>query len=243
MLILSQESYVRNIMKLSLSLPRIMPPVMAVTMEKMVQIDADIEEGDPPTDDDASSTTSETEDDESDADTTGNTSDGPIFALEEYKGSDSFRSPRQKMDDSDDESSSASNESEDTTEDEQSAEDAADENITPQGKLDALMFLSLDFVKMHMLTGEESARTMFEVLWKEFVRVVLPTYHSKHVQYLLFYACRCVCVAVRDCLLKDSSLFLHHEFLLTCVLIVWHRTKVPFLFSVSWTKFAAIISF
>ena len=173
-------------MKLSLSMPRLMPAVMAVTMEKMVQIDADIEEGDPPSDDESSSD-SDSDDQEVAA---VNSSDGPIFALEVDKAGDSFRKPRKGMDDSDDESSEASDESEDTTDDESPADTSVDENMTPQGKLDALMFLSLDFVKLHMLTSGESAKTMFEVLWKEFVRVVMPTYHSKHVQYLLFYACR-----------------------------------------------------
>jgi hypothetical protein len=51
-------------------------------------------------------------------------------------------------------------------------------------KLDALMALSFSFLEQVGGCGAPVVRSVFDTLWKAFVRTVLHTFQSKHVQYV-----------------------------------------------------------
>ena len=161
---------------------------MATLVEKLVQIDSEIArdeeeaEGQQDNDDDASSTSSESTVDSSDSDREDRNARG-LFTMDEMS---SPGHADKSMDDNSDTPSDDDDGSENSDDASVSDEEA---NTSPEGKLDGLMFLLLDYVKLHM-TQRDNASAMFEVLWREFVRVLLPTYQSRCVQFILFYACR-----------------------------------------------------
>ena len=66
-------------------------------------------------------------------------------------------------------------------------------------KLDGMMALCLETVHEFMspesaIFKVENGLSFFELLWYVFQRTILPTHQVKHVQFLLFYACRCVII-------------------------------------------------
>ncbi len=61
-----------------------------------------------------------------------------------------------------------------------------------RGKLDVMMGLCLDLARSFLVDqDQDNAAAFFFFLWSEFHLQILPTHQAKHVQFLLFYACRC----------------------------------------------------
>ena len=56
-------------------------------------------------------------------------------------------------------------------------------------RLDVMMTLTLEFLHGVAAQNAHVAQALFETLWQSFETTILPTYQTKHVQYLLFYLC------------------------------------------------------
>eukprot|EP00040_Diaphanoeca_grandis_P020221 m.107505 g.107505 ORF g.107505 m.107505 type:complete len:739 (-) comp27803_c0_seq1:290-2506(-) len=67
-------------------------------------------------------------------------------------------------------------------------ESNADEVLPPSHKLDVLMRLMFDFMSAIVAADSNHAVVLFDTLWTSFEKYVLPTYKTRHVQYLLFVA-------------------------------------------------------
>jgi RNA polymerase I-specific transcription initiation factor RRN3 len=166
-----QAIYLRYVLELAVALPRLRDDVVCIMLEHLTKLDVDVKE-DP---------------EEEDADEDG-ADHGTMETQFEVELGDSGDEEAYGEGDED----VASEVSEDW-EDEHNGSDSelgaeADED-SPKAKLDALMCLAMDYVGYHVNQSPEELEALFAVLMREFERIVLPTYQTKHVQFLLFYAC------------------------------------------------------
>ena len=162
-----QKAFTTNSLKLSIHVPRVLQTVIGVLLDKMVQIDADI--------------TDETEEDGSDDDSDSGDDADPTVGI--FTADDDVV----VMDATENEPQASESGSDDTAENEEEVDEDA-----PESKLDAMMGLMFEFIRTRLADEEDpsTASNLFDILWREFVRVVLPTHRSKHTQYLLFYLAR-----------------------------------------------------
>lgn len=168
------ESFVRNILNLCLKLPRILPEVVALVIDHMVQLDVEIED----CDDDDPNQVSEDEDDEDEE-----SLEQSMFVVDLDE-----QSQAEGQDWSDENGSESEDSDDDDSDDDLRQDDQLEDD--PRTKLDNLMLLSFEFIKFHFLKNDDSTVKLFEILWSNFCKTLLPTFRCKHVQYLLFFMCR-----------------------------------------------------
>jgi RNA polymerase I-specific transcription initiation factor RRN3 len=209
----TQVCYLRCVLNLCLRVERLVSEVFGLIIEKLVQIDAEIKDDDDDEDDDdeddhdsdGSDSNDEPEQEEMftlEMDTAPvarsvaaraiQRSQGSSLSVGSYSDADlpsgnelSFSDNEMGGSDTDSESGQASSKIKAVD-----PEKFARQEKDPKHVLDAMMILVFEFIKYRFTLEEEKMVSMFEDLWNQFTRVILPTYRSKHVQYLIFFATR-----------------------------------------------------
>jgi hypothetical protein len=225
-----QVSYVRCILTLCLRQPDLVPSVMATLFEKLVQIDAEIHEEDEEEEDDAQHSSARHAQGDDDV---GSANSNSMLGDEMFQVEIDTQSaqPHQLGSmhvgsylDSDLPSGNELSESEHSGSDDDSDDggdavreegEEAQQDTQPRVIMDNLMLLMFEFVKLHMAERNETSVTLFEILWAEFARVVLPTFRSKYLQFLLFFSARLVILSTLARLCQPSLMSL--VLLVTCM--------------------------
>lgn len=89
----------------------------------------------------------------------------------------------------DDDEPPAVEEEEVEVEEEVAVELEREEEEPASHRLDVMMSLTLEFLHHVAAQDVRVAQALFQTLWQSFETTILPTYQTKHVQYLLFYIC------------------------------------------------------
>ena len=128
----------------------------------------------------------------------------------------------QKQADHDDNIEDSEDESDDDDEDDvETAEELEERRIkvlkVSVGKMDALLdLLFTEYTGMSSADKSNDASAMFELLLAQFSKTVLPTYRSRHTQFLLFH-------------FAQTSADFTNRFISTCLNIITDRTRTSFL--------------